>query len=236
MIPPPDDRSDSVVVGARSLAGRLVVAAAVTAATGLALSLVVRIDALSAIDDDATAAMHRWAIDHRVVERMARGVTVVGNPTTLWIVVVAVAAWLIGHRRVATAIWVVATTACGSLVEIALKVVVGRSRPDLDSVFLDPTSRSFPSGHAFNTTVVFGVVTVALVVMATGVDDRAVPAAVAGAALVAAAVGLTRPVLGVHFVSDVLAGWVLGIVWLVAARPQRSDAAPIRSGPGPASG
>lgn len=200
---------------------RTAVAAVVTFALGLALSVLARLDALSDADDDLTADIHRWSLDHPTVHDLAGDVTIVGNPLTLAAIVAVVGIWLLAHRRLAITVWLVVMTALGGAVESALKVVVGRSRPDLDTVTLEPTSKSFPSGHAFNTTTVFGAVTIALVVAATSTRARVVPVAAAAAAVVAVLVGLTRPLLGVHFTSDVLAGWILASVWLVLGRPDR---------------
>lgn len=202
-----------------TLGRRLVLASGVVFALGLLLSLVVRIGAIADADHEVTAWLHDRAIESERVVDVTLAVTTIGNPLTLTAFVVITAGWLLVHRHVRTAVWLVTVTLMGAVVESILKVVVGRARPDFDSVLLDPVSKSFPSGHAMNTTVVLGAITVAVVAAATSPRAGAVPAAAVGAVIVAFGVGVSRPALGVHFVSDVIAGWLLGVVWLVVARP-----------------
>ncbi len=208
------------------------IAVAVTFGIGLLLSFVVSVDRIADVDRDLTRSFHDVALESGAVSDFALGVTALGNPVTLTAFVVIAGAWLVlqGRRRIAA--WLVIATVGGSLVSSLLKVVVGRSRPDFESVFLEPVSKSFPSGHALNTTVVLGSITIALVVSATSRHSVAVPAGATAAVLVALAVGLSRPVLGVHFVSDVLAGWALGVLWLVLLRPRAWEPRDVRSRPG----
>jgi membrane-associated phospholipid phosphatase len=217
-----------------NLALRTGLAAVVTFTVGLLLSVVVRVDTVAAVDHDATRSLHDLAVESATVSDRALDVTSVGDPITLTVIVALVAGWLLAQGSRRLALWLVVVTALGGLTESVLKVVVGRARPDLDTALLDPASRSFPSGHAFTTTTVLGAVTVALVVSATSRRAGVVPIAAAIAASVALAVGLSRPVLGVHFVTDVVAGWLLAVLWLVLTRPRVGDA--IRSAPEPPSG
>lgn len=207
--------------GAAIRARRLAVAAAITLAIGLALSAFARVDPVAARDISLTSWLHERALENDVVASAALDVTALGDPITLTVLVVVVAAWFGLRRERRMAVWLLSVTLFASIVGRATKLLVGRSRPDLDTAFLEPASESFPSGHALNTTVVLGAVTIALVVSATSRRALAVPIAAGGAASVALAVGLTRPVLGVHFVADIVAGWLLGVVWLVLVRPRR---------------
>ncbi|WP_436794342.1 phosphatase PAP2 family protein [Actinospongicola halichondriae] len=206
-----------------TLVRRLAVAALVVSGLGLLLSLVVRIGSVADADRAATRWLHDRAIESDAVSRFALDVTAIGNPLTLTAFVVITAGWLLFHRRGRAAVWLVAVTLVASVVESLLKVVVGRARPDFDSVFLEPVTRSFPSGHAMNTTVVLGAIAVAVVTSATSRRSGVVPLAAAVAAIVAFAVGTSRPILGVHFVSDVVAGWALGVIWLLVTRPRADD-------------
>lgn len=200
---------------------RLVIAFAVMLAFGLVLSVVARFDPIADRDQTITESLHDRALDDDTVAAVALDVTSVGDPITLTAFVAVVAAWLALRRHRRTALWLVLATLVASIVGRTTKFLVGRSRPDLDTALLEPTSESFPSGHALNTTVVLGAITVALVISATSRRALAVPVGAVLAATIALAVGLTRPVLGVHFVADVVAGWLLGVVWLVLVRPRR---------------
>lgn len=201
---------------------RLAVATAVVFALGLLASYVVRLGPVADVDRDLTRWLHERTLESDTLAGSALDVTTIGDPITLTVLVVLTVGWLLfhGHRRIG--LWLVAVTALASIVNSVLKIVVARSRPDFDSVFLEPLSKSFPSGHALNTTVVLGAMTVALVAAATSRRALVVPLAATVAAGVALAVGITRPLLGVHFVSDVVAGWVLGVIWLVLSRPSSS--------------
>jgi undecaprenyl-diphosphatase len=117
--------------------------------------------------------------------------------------------WLVWRRSAWwTALWLAATCALGTLLQQALKALVGRARP----VWPDPVDSAhyaaFPSGHAMTATVVCGLLLWLLHHYGAG---RAVwRTAMALAVISVAGVGLTRVWLGVHWPSDVVGGWVLG--------------------------
>ena len=92
-----------------------------------------------------------------------------------------------------------------------LKILIGRERPEIMLHPVETHSFSFPSGHAANTMTV--LVAIALFALPRRHRGWSVPAAMA----LAAAVGLTRPWLGVHWPSDVLAGWMLAALVIFAA-------------------
>jgi len=128
---------------------------------------------------------------------------------------VAVAAVVLLRRhRARLALFLVVTTAVGGLLDTAVKVAVSRSRPSLVDPVATAAGKSFPSGHAMSSTVVYGAL---LLVFLPYVARRWRPAVVAGAVVVVLAVGFTRLALGVHYISDVLGGYVLGLAWLAAS-------------------
>jgi membrane-associated phospholipid phosphatase len=136
------------------------------------------------------------------------------GPLRVLVGVVAVWLWWRGARRVA--IWAVVTMVAGGVLGAALKLLLGRDRPE----FLDPVSQaggySFPSGHALTAALGAGVLLLTFLPFAAG-SRRAIRWVMYGAALaVAAATGLSRIALGVHWLSDVLAGWTLGVAVLAA--------------------
>ena len=93
-----------------------------------------------------------------------------------------------------------------------LKAVYERARPDLGTVIPLPHSYSFPSGHAATAVVLYGALGVLLAERASS-RLRAV-GWLAGAAVLALAIGTSRVLLNVHFVSDVAAGFAVGLAWL----------------------
>ena len=93
-----------------------------------------------------------------------------------------------------------------------LKAVYERARPDLGSPIRLPHSYSFPSGHAATAVVLYGALGLLAAERARS-RPRAV-AWLAGAALLSLAIGASRILLNVHFVSDVAAGFAVGLAWL----------------------
>lgn len=140
-----------------------------------------------------------------------RDITALGDGNLLTLLVVAVVGLLLVQRKWITAALVAAATLSGSMLVSWAKLHVGRSRPDLVPHLVDVSSLSFPSGHAANSAVVY--LTLAAVAC-QDVQQRAVRAYVLSATLLLVGlIGISRVYLGVHWPSDVLAGWSFGGVW-----------------------
>ena len=171
----------------------------------------------------------QWGLLHRLDEGVADGlndfavrsplaVDVLGVVTDLGgnllavyvFVLTAAFLWVRGQRRLVA---YVCTTGIGLAVIVPVtKLLVGRDRPVVPSPVSElPSNASFPSGHSMVSLVTWTVV--ALVLM-PAVRRRLRPWLLGAALLIALVVGFTRLALGVHFVSDVLAGWALGAGWL----------------------
>ena len=140
---------------------------------------------------------------------IARWLTELGGAPVLWTVTVLAAALLWRDRRPRTAVSLVAIAATGRLGVEIVKAWTGRVRPDLIEHEVFTYSLSLPSGHAANSMLVY----LGLALLAT----RGRPAAVAGVVVLSLLIGLTRPILGVHWPTDVLAGWLWGAGWALAA-------------------
>ena len=144
-------------------------------------------------------------------------------------VVVGVLAW-VRSRSVAAAIapWL-SVVVCGQIVSV-LKRATDIVRPPLELQVVQVRNPSFPSGHTANTTAL--IVSVVLVVWCVAEFSRRTKMWVSiGGAVIVTAMGLTRLVLNVHWLSDVLAGWCIGAAvglavtgLLLAARPLNLDA------------
>lgn len=133
------------------------------------------------------------------------------DPWVFRLAVVAVAVWLWrrGARRLAT--WAVVTTVIGGLLSVVLKELVARSRPTFPEPVATASGHSFPSGHAVNSMLCVGIlVLVFLPVLSRG--GKMVAYAIGGALVLLT--GYNRIALGVHYVSDVLAGWVVALACL----------------------
>lgn len=141
----------------------------------------------------------------------ARDVTALGGHAVLGFVVAAVAGFLLLQRKRHLALLVVAAGAGGMLVNDLLKNVFQRERPDVVPHGVEVHSLSFPSGHAMVSAAVY----LSLAVLVARVVPR--PAArayvVALGLALTLAVGATRVYLGVHYPTDVFAGWLAGALW-----------------------
>jgi membrane-associated phospholipid phosphatase len=119
--------------------------------------------------------------------------------------------YLLVRRMFRTALWVTLAAMLIGPLNTLLKVTFGRVRPDFDQGGARLASLSYPSGHSSG---IATLVTVSLLLIWPLMLRRAVriTALVLGAAFVLL-VGLTRMWLGVHFLTDVLGGWSLGVGW-----------------------
>ena len=144
----------------------------------------------------------------RWVQESARDVTALGGFTVLTLITLAAIAVLLIYRRKLQALVFGVVVVVAQVAAEAIKLVVARPRPDLVA-HLDLTySSSFPSGHSVMAPVVY--FTLAVIVAAGEVRPAARRLLVVGSVALVISVGLSRVYLGVHWPSDVLAGWALG--------------------------
>ncbi|SDQ04173.1 phosphatase PAP2 family protein [Quadrisphaera sp. DSM 44207] len=201
------------------LAGRTAAGAALGALVALPfLALLALVlagsPALLRLDGAVAAGFNAWALTRPGAVVALEVLAVVAHPWTfrLAVLAVAVALWRRGRRRAAT--WAVTTTTVGSVLNVVLKEAVERARP----AFADPVAAapgySFPSGHA-QTSMLGAAVLLAVLLPALGRRARAL--AWSAAALVVLATGFDRVALGVHYLSDVVAGWVVALALVTGA-------------------
>ena len=140
--------------------------------------------------------------------------TALGGGPFLTLLTVAAAGFLLAARKWGMAVFVVLAIAGGGLAANLLKWVFVRARPDLVPHLVSVDSASFPSAHAMNSAVTFLTLGVLL---SRSQKDRRVKAYLLGAALVLTLiVGFSRVYLGVHWPTDVVAGWAVGAAWAIA--------------------
>ncbi|MGK4582626.1 phosphatase PAP2 family protein [Kitasatospora sp. HPMI-4] len=160
---------------------------------------------LARLDRSWVDALHGFARGHTAWTASMQMVSDIGGPATTRIVlgVAAVWLWMIGARMLAG--WAAAQLLLGWLAGWGGKILVDRARPH----FADPVSyasgAAFPSGHAMASAIT-GAALVILLWPHANRAGRAVACTVA--ALAVLIIGWTRIALGVHWPSDVLAGWL----------------------------
>jgi undecaprenyl-diphosphatase len=163
---------------------------------------------LSALRDPANPAD---PIGPLWVEEMARDVSALGGFTWITFATVTIAIYLWIDDKTRMAIFLIAATASGALLSLLLKSLYARPRPDLVPHLSQVFSSSFPSGHSMLAAVVY--LTMGSLV-ASVVSRRMLKVYVLSVAvMLTTSVGLSRVYLGVHYPTDVLAGWLAGLVW-----------------------
>ncbi|MBM2622094.1 phosphatase PAP2 family protein [Actinoplanes sp. LDG1-06] len=200
----------------RHFAERSVAGLAAVVLAGLAfgtLLLLVRSNwsPLRSLDQSIAERMNDLVAPHPAVVKVITTITSLGGRGVLIPLVTMVVVWLLIRRRPRLAIYLAVTGLGAMVLDPSLKALVGRVRP----VVADPVAfgggNSFPSGHTLGTTIVYGSLALVLLSATRG---RWKGWILGVAALVIVAVGLTRIALSVHFLSDVLAGWMLGLAWI----------------------
>jgi undecaprenyl-diphosphatase len=141
----------------------------------------------------------------------ARDVTSLGSPAILTLVTAATLGFLALKRRWAAALYVLLAICGGSVISFALKDLIQRPRPEFAAAVAQTQTYSFPSGHAFLSTVTFLTLGALLARVQRQAEIKIYVLAVAIALTMLT--GLSRVYLGVHWPSDVLAGWCAGSAW-----------------------
>lgn len=145
------------------------------------------------------------------LEELARDVTGLGSAGMITMLTLSAAGFLVLQARSHLAAYLVLAVGSGTLVSFALKHAFDRPRPDLVVHGQMVYTSSFPSGHSMLSAVAFFTVGALL---SGAQPSRALKAYLLGlATLLSVAVGVTRVYLGVHWPTDVLAGWTAGAVW-----------------------
>lgn len=158
------------------------------------------------------------------VEELGRDVTALGGVAVLTFLTVTVAGYLVLEKKPQMALFLASTVGGGIVVSFLLKMVFERPRPDLVPHGSHVYTTSFPSGHSMMAALTY--LTLAVVLARAHVRRRVKVFFVLVGGLIAIAVGISRVYLGVHWPTDVLAGWTAGTVWailcwLLARRLQR---------------
>ncbi|MFI9024723.1 phosphatase PAP2 family protein [Streptomyces sp. NPDC053560] len=213
-----DRASGPAVPSGPATSARALRAAGWLAAVAVALAVLVIVRWSPLMDADRTVAgeLHRvartspdWTAVNRVLSDW------VWDPWTMRAALVVLVGWLLWCGVRVLAAWVAATSVAGTLLQQGVKAAVDRPRP----VWPDPVDSAhyaaFPSGHAMTAMVAAGLALWVLRERGAPVTWLRVVGAVGAVSVLG--VGATRLYLGVHWLSDVLAGWLLGAALVAVA-------------------
>jgi membrane-associated phospholipid phosphatase len=165
------------------------------------------------VDQGARDRLHEFAVDHAWFVALMRALSAIGTGAVYWVLFTAVAGWLLWRRLPRLAVFVAVTVAGSSLLNSMTKLAVNRARPVLPDPVGHASGLSFPSGHAQSAMVAYSVFLLVFLPVLRGGWRRL---AIAVAVVIVLGIGFSRLALGVHYVSDVLAGYVLGAAWVAA--------------------
>jgi membrane-associated phospholipid phosphatase len=168
---------------------------------------------LISLDDRVERAVHRDAIGSGVLRGLAKVLTQLGAPVLVELVTVVLVVLLVVRGRRRSGLYLASCIAGAYAISTTGKLLVDRSRPVFDDAFAHARGASFPSGHATGSAAFY----LALAVVLLSVLRRPPRTALLLMALVVpVVVAVTRVVLGVHYVSDVTAGLLIGWGWTAA--------------------
>ena len=170
--------------------------------------------------DSAGLLLWRGGVDLRPVGPpwllgALRDVTALGGVLLCTLITFVAMSVLLVLRLRREALVLLGTTLGGWLVNSGLKILVGRPRPTIVPHLTEAGGASFPSGHSFNSAVVYLAIALAFAAMSPRHGVRI--AIVGAAAVLSMTIAFSRVWLGVHFPSDVIAGWLGGAGWALMA-------------------
>lgn len=172
----------------------------------------------SIVEFDKAAADQAFELKQRApwLPKLLNAISFLGAPYWFWVLIGGVAIYLWMHHRRRLVAFLLTSTIGGSILNTVVKVAVGRPRPS----YADPAAvtfqkgKSFPSGHAMSSTIAYGAL---LLIFLPLIPRRYRKWAVGGYIFLEALIGLSRLGLGVHYISDVAGGYLLGLAWLTAS-------------------
>jgi undecaprenyl-diphosphatase len=158
------------------------------------------------------------------LESVMRDLTALGSTVVLAIITLAMAGFLFVTKRTTLSLHLVMAVALGTVLSNTLKLLLARPRPDLVAHIVQVHTLSFPSGHALLSAVTY--LTIGALLMGDHTSIRVKAYILSVAILLSLLVGISRVYLGVHYPTDVLAGWAVGgawasLCWLVSSRRPR---------------
>src|SRR5689334_23490218 len=198
-------------VARRTLAPLAVVTAAAFVFALLLVLVRLQWAPLESADHGAAARLNSLVAGHAAVVSIVKAVTWLGSSGVLWTLIGMAVVVLAIRRRWRLAIYLLVTGAGALTLDPVLKALVGRLRPVVAHPIAYGKGDSFPSGHALGSIVCYGALFLVFLPATRGMWRRVFTAVIV---TLIAAIGISRLLLGVHYLSDVLGAWALGITWL----------------------
>lgn len=181
---------------------------------GLLLRQVISGGSLITVDTSAANSLHDWVRERAALVTVMRMVSFLGSPIWFYAIVGTAVVFLWRRDRKRLAVFLAATCLLGGAVDSVVKILVDRPRPSLQHPVATAHGKSFPSGHSMSSVVAYGAL---LLVFLPAISKRLRKIVATSIATLVLAIGFTRLALGVHYITDVLGGFVLGAAWLVAS-------------------
>jgi len=166
---------------------------------------------LESADHGAATSINSLIAGNATLVSVVKAVTFLGSNGVLWAVIAAATVILAIRRRWRLAAYLLVTGAGALTLDPILKSLVGRLRPVVAHPIAHGTGDSFPSGHSLGSIVCYGAILLVFLPVARG---RWRTAFVAVILTLIALIGISRILLGVHYLSDVVGAWAVGITWL----------------------
>jgi membrane-associated phospholipid phosphatase len=180
---------------------------------GFLFGQVVTAGPLTDIDKSASEQFYKLS-EPTWANHLLEVISFVGKPIFLSVVVIVPTLWLVRKKELRVAIFLVVTVVSGALVDTALKAAIGRPRPTVRGGPPEAFGSSFPSGHSMASLITYG----AFMLVVLPYLPRALRRpSIFLATLLVLAIGFSRLALGMHFLSDVVAGFLFGSAWLLVA-------------------
>lgn len=193
---------------------------------------------ITQVDQEIAQSVYEVTHDSSFLIGLSHVLSFLGVPPWFYVTIGLSALWFYrkGYWRVS--VFMVATPLIGGAISTAVKLLINRPRPEFEVPIAEAFGKSFPSGHAMSATVGYGTMLLAFMPFIPAKWRRR---AIVGYIVLVILIAASRLGLGVHYLSDVVAGIVLGVAWLcvsVAAfriwrREQRKPTADVMEGAEP---
>jgi undecaprenyl-diphosphatase len=167
---------------------------------------------LTQLDESFAQWLHERLVGNAFAKGVLEFVSFTGKPIFLIPLIGLPCLWLLRNGARKLVVFLIVASVGGGIVDTLVKIAVGRPRPKFDQPITTAFGNSFPSGHSMSSLICYGAL---LLVFMPLIPSGARRIALALTSFWVLAIGVSRLALGVHYISDVLGGYVLGAAWLI---------------------